>query len=76
VNAVVELHDRIVRPKFLLDLLPRHQIPGTFNQQAQDLEGLFLQAPHLSIPTQLTSLQIEFEGTDPEAIWARHFHLG
>jgi hypothetical protein len=40
INASIEFHDGIVRPKNLLDLLARNNVASALDQDSQNLEGL------------------------------------
>ncbi len=65
VDAVIELHDGVVRPKAEANLLAQHHLAGMLQQHTKDAAGLFPQAEPDAVFAQLTRSNVEFEW--PEA---------
>ena len=64
VEAVIEVDDRLA-PKFLLQLLPGHQLPGFFQQHRQDLKRLLLQPDAQAALGQFAGAKIDLEDAKP-----------
>jgi hypothetical protein len=62
VQALLEVNERVIRPKLALKLLPGHHFPGTFQQRGQHLERLLLNFEPDTVFTDLAALQIGLEG--------------
>ena len=73
VNAVVELHHRVVGPELLLDLFARHQFARTLHQHQQNLEGLFLKTNLLLAFTEFSGLEVAFKRPNLHPDWRSHF---
>jgi hypothetical protein len=66
VQAVLEVHEGARRPQPFPDLVPRHDVAGTLEQEPEDLERLVLQ-PHASRGrAQLACVGVEFVGYEPD----------
>src|ERR1035437_7981871 len=74
VDAVVEFHHRVVGPKLLLDFFAVRYSTSVFEEDSQDLEGLFLQHNPLAGLVQFSRLQIKFEYTESKAKWQCVLH--
>ena len=61
VDAVVELHNRVVGPQLLFDLLPGHHLAWMLQQHFQNLEGLFLKANLAAVLVQLSGLEVQLD---------------
>jgi hypothetical protein len=56
---MIEVHKRIVGPKFRSKLFPSNQFPGAPEQHEQDLEGLFTHLHSEPKLPQLAGTQID-----------------
>jgi hypothetical protein len=61
VEAAVEIDKCVRRPEPLLDLLPRDDFAGAFQQHGKNLKGLFLKFDLESLFPQFASLKIDLE---------------
>jgi hypothetical protein len=61
VDAVLELHNRVVGPEFPTDLLTQQHFPRILQQIGKYSKGLVLQADLLTVLAQLAGSQIEFK---------------
>ena len=66
-DAVLKLHYRVVRPQPFANLLARHYIAGTLQQQSKNSQRLFRQTKSLTPNlAQLTRAKIELESFEPD----------
>ena len=76
VETVIEVHESIGGPQAFAQLFPRHNFPGSFQQQGQDLKRLLLKTHLASVAAKLSALEIHFEKSemdDPSlVIYQRH----
>jgi len=64
---VLELHNRVIRPKLLADFLPAHYLAGMLQQHGEDLKRLVGQANWFGpILTQFTAAKVEFKGCETD----------
>jgi hypothetical protein len=61
VHAVVEVHERIIRPQLLAQLFSRDQLTGMLDQHREHLTGLLLQLDPLALSVKFPSAQIQLE---------------
>ena len=66
-DAVVELHHSVVRPKPLYDLVAGNDLPAMVDQHHEDLEGLLLEQNLSRFAADLSSLEVQFKGPEPHA---------
>src|SRR5690242_17823932 len=66
IDAVVELHDGVVRPQPEPDLLAEHHFAGLFEQEKQDLKRLFPELDANPVLAQLAGTNIEFERSETD----------
>ena len=65
VEALLEVHERVGGPQFLLQLFSADDLAGTLQQHGQDLHRLALQSDLHSLFVKFSGPQIKLE--DPEA---------
>jgi hypothetical protein len=75
VNAVLEFHDGVVRPKPLLQFLPRDHFPRVLEQHAQNLNGLAAEWEPEAVLAQFACTQIKLERSELNAMWDRQRSL-
>jgi hypothetical protein len=64
VQAAIEVHERMRRPKLLAQLFAGHHFPGMFQKEGEDLERLFLQFNAHAVLAQLGGAKVYFK--DPK----------
>jgi hypothetical protein len=76
VEPVVEIHERLRGPEFLLKFLATDDLAGVLEQHRQDPEGLFLEPDSQAALAQFASTKIHFENpkTEPLARLMSDFH--
>jgi hypothetical protein len=69
VETVVEIHEGVRGPEFLLKLFPSHDLTGVLKHHRQELEGLFLKPYSQSVLAQFARAKIQLENpkTEPPA---------
>jgi len=69
VEPVVEIHESVRGPEFLLKLLASYDLAGVLSQRRQDLKGLFLKPDSQAVLAQFARAKIQFEDpkTEPSA---------
>src|SRR6266852_6454035 len=69
VEPVVEIHESVRGPEFLLKLLASYDLAGVLSQRRQDLKGLFLKPYSQAVLAQFARAKIQFEDpkTEPSA---------
>ncbi len=65
VQTMIEVHERVGRPKLLPQILARHHFPRPLQQDNQNLKGLLLQPHPHSRLSKLAALGIRFEHPEP-----------
>jgi len=75
-EPVVEIHERLRGPEFLLKFLATDDLAGVLEQHRQDLEGLFLKPDSQAALAQFASTKIHLENpkTEPPANLMSGFH--
>ena len=68
VDAVIEFHDGVVRPKAKTDLVAQHHFAGMFQQHEKDLARLFAQTQADTVFAQLAGPGIELERPEPQSL--------
>jgi len=58
---VVEIHESVRGPEFLLKLFASYDLAGVLKQHRQELEGLFLKANSEAVLPQFAGAKIQFE---------------
>src|SRR6266481_5904972 len=58
VEPVVEIHESVRGPEFLLKLLASYDLAGVLSQRRQDLKGLFLKPDSQAVLTQFARAKI------------------
>jgi hypothetical protein len=76
VEPVVEIHERVRGPEFLLKFLAKDDPAGVLKQHRQDLEGLLLKPNSEAALAQFasTTIQLEHPKTKPPASLMVSFH--
>ena len=68
VETVVEIHEGVRGPEFLLKLFPSHDLTGVLKHHRQELEGLFLKPYSQSVLAQFARAKIQFENPKTEPL--------
>jgi hypothetical protein len=63
VETMVEIHESVRGPEFLLKLLPSHDLAGMLKHHRQELEGLFLKPYSQTVFPQFAGAKIQFENS-------------
>src|SRR5260370_39894601 len=63
---MIEINKCIVGPKLLTQLLPRHHLAGSFEQQAENSKRLLLQPNPRAILVQLSGVQVGGKSSEPK----------
>ena len=58
---MIEIHKRVTRPELGVQLFAAHQLAASFQEQLQDLKGLFAELQLQTVLAQLTRNQIQLE---------------
>jgi hypothetical protein len=66
VKPVVEIHESVCVPEFLLKFLASYDLAVMLKQHRQDLKGLFLKPDSQAMLAQLARLKIQFENSKTE----------
>jgi hypothetical protein len=66
VEAVVEIHERIGGPDLGADVLARHEVAATFQQDFQHLQRLAMQADFHAVLAKLARADIQFKGVEAQ----------
>src|ERR1700722_18893723 len=76
VVPVVEIHESVRRPEFLLKFLASYDLAGVLKQHGQDLEGLFLKPYSKAVLAQFAGPKIQLENPkkEPPAELMGFFH--
>ena len=75
IDALIEFDNGVVRPEPSADLFARHQIAGSFQQQFENEERLFLKKDGAAVVVEFAGFQIKFEwaeGGDIARRWNSH----
>jgi hypothetical protein len=59
IDAMIEINDGVMGPELLPDFLPGHNLPGMFQQQAEDLKRLFGEKEPSSALVQFASSEVQ-----------------
>jgi hypothetical protein len=65
---MVEVNKSVLGPQFLLQFLPRHQLPGLLEQQRQNLERLPSELDPQPVFPKFMRIEIGFERTEPHPV--------
>jgi len=63
---MIEVDERVHRPKLIAQFIAGDDFSGSFEQSSQHLKGLFLKSYFVSTLTQLSCLQVHFERAEPD----------
>src|ERR1700730_17739841 len=77
IETVVEIDKRVCRPQTGPELVASDDLARSFQQESENLEGLFLKPYPGSITAQFASPQIDFEDSEldhPRPVTAGHLH--
>jgi hypothetical protein len=74
VDAMLELHHRMVGPKLLLDFFASRDSASVLDEHSQNLERLVLEHNPSAGFVQFSRLQVEFEDTESKAKWQCILH--
>ncbi|HXL22012.1 MAG TPA: hypothetical protein VOA78_06080 [Candidatus Dormibacteraeota bacterium] len=68
VEPVIEIHERVCRPEFLLEFLAGYDFAGVLKERRQHLERLFLKANTEAVFAQFAGAEIQLENPETEPV--------
>ena len=71
VDAVLEVDDRVARPKLLAQVFTRHELARPLDEHAQNPQRLPFKLDLHPAPAQLQCAPVEFEGVEPKELRSR-----